>query len=159
MVLKGIAGLLLVRICIAVCAVVGAGIIGADVGALCAAALVPRWFCFIIEAIRGKQLFNNTAIDAMGFFDFVANQVIAAAGKHPDSETSGDVCQFVCQLDFEIAAAIEDFQAMRLFKLGKIADDFAVLDNEAEVTAFNESSEFGGQLFKGTDVKIAVADA
>lgn len=73
MVSVGIAGLLLVRICITVYAAVGAGIISADVGALCAATLVPRWFCFIIEAVREKQLFNNTAIDAMGFFDFVAN--------------------------------------------------------------------------------------
>ncbi len=159
MVFEGPGGPALVRICIAVYAAVGAGVISADIGTFRAAALVPCGFCFIRKAFREKQVLNSPAVDTMCLFDFIADQVIAAAGKHTDSITFGDGRQFVCHLDLEISAAIKDFQAVRLFKFGKVANDFAVPDHKAEVTALNVSCQLGGKLFEGPDVKIAVGNA
>ena len=64
-------GSVLVYICIAVNAAVRAGVIGADIGAFCAAAFFSRRLMIVRETIRKKQLSNNTAVNAMGLFDTI----------------------------------------------------------------------------------------
>ncbi len=73
MVSESLAGPAFVRICIAVYAAVGAGIISADIYTFCTAALVPCGLCFIRKAFRKKQVLNNPAIDTMSFIDFIAD--------------------------------------------------------------------------------------
>ena len=84
----------------------------------------------------------------MGLFDFFTDQIITTAGEHPDSVMLRDGRQFVCQINLEIAIAIENLQAVRFLKFGKIANDLAVVCDKAEITAFNVSFKLSCKLFK-----------
>ena len=79
MIFEGLIGPVFVCICIAVYAAVWTGIIRANVCALCAAALVPCGFFFVLQTPWIKQLFNDAAVDTMRFFNFRSEQIIAAA--------------------------------------------------------------------------------
>ncbi len=79
MVFKGVVGLALVRICIAVYTAVRAGVIRANVCALRAAALFSCGFFFVLQTSWTKQLFNDAAVNTMRFFNFRPEQIIAAA--------------------------------------------------------------------------------
>ena len=158
MIFEGFIGLGLIHICVAVYAAVRTGVIGADVGAFGAAALFPCWFIAIKKIGWGEKLLYNLAVDTTGLFDSFVDQIIATAGEHPDSVMLCDGCQFVCQINFKIAVAIVNFQTVQFLKFGKIANDFAVVYNEAEITAFNVSFELAGKLLKCSDIEIAVAN-
>ena len=144
---------------VAINAAVRASVVGADVGTLGAAAVRPSGLFFVLKAAGEKELLNNAAVDAVGFWDSVAYQVIAAAGRHPDAVALGDDRQLIGQLDFETLTAAGDFHACGPLEFREIAFDLAVFGHEAEDAALDETLEFGRQLFKGFEEEIAVANA
>ena len=70
-----------------------------------------------------------------------------------------DLGQFICQVDFEIFAAIRDFHTWGSFELFEAAFNLAVFCHEAKVTAINQALELRCKLFESSDVKVAVTNA
>ena len=154
-----LSSLVLIHVGIAINAAVRAGVVGADVGTLGAAALLPRGLFLMLKPIGKKELLNDAAVDAVGFGDSAAYQIIAATGRHPDAVALRDGRQLISQLDFEALTATGDFHACGLFEFREIAFDLTVFGHEAEDAALDETLEFAGQLFKGFEEETAVANA
>ncbi len=73
MIIECFVGLVFIGICIAVYTAVRAGVIGSNICAFGAATFFSCRFFSVIRRISGEQMLDNTAVNTMGLFDFVAH--------------------------------------------------------------------------------------
>lgn len=127
--------------------------VGADVGALVAAAPVPGGTHLVKGFIQAKEPREQTGIDAVGFFHFGTDEKIVAAAVHLDAVRGGNVGEVFGELDLQL------FREFRKLPTGlgepaEVVLHLGVDGGKTEVATGGVALEPAAEMAEGLDVVL-----